>query len=148
MTELITSNEKQTAQAAKSIATQIAAGSFIALYGDLGAGKTAFTRGLADGLDIKEQITSPTFTLLKTYDSGVMPLYHFDMYRINSNEELDGIGFFDYAQSDGLCVVEWAERVKEDLPTDRFDIYIGYTENEDERTIKIIPRGVCEEAKL
>ena len=87
----------------------------IAYYGDLGAGKTAFTRGLAAGLGIREAVTSPTYTIVNEYLSGRMPLFHFDMYRLSSSEELFDIGWEDYLARGGVCAVEWSENVADAL---------------------------------
>ena len=88
-------------------------GDVIAYYGDLGAGKTAFTRGLAAGLGVTEQVTSPTYTIVNEYLSGRMPLFHFDMYRLGSADELFDIGWEDYLARGGVCAVEWSENVDE-----------------------------------
>lgn len=98
------------------IAKQAQPGSVYALAGDLGAGKTAFTQGLAKGLGITEAVCSPTFTLVQIYEEGTMPLYHFDVYRITDIEEMHEIGFEDYFYGNGLTVIEWAELVEEVLP--------------------------------
>ena len=87
----------------------------IAYYGDLGAGKTAFTRGLAAGLGVTECVTSPTYTIVNEYLSGRMPLFHFDMYRLSSSEELFDIGWEDYLARGGVCAVEWSENVEDAL---------------------------------
>ena len=86
-------------------------GTVIAYRGDLGAGKTAFTRGLARGLGVKESVTSPTYTIVNEYLSGSMPLFHFDMYRLGSEDELFDIGWEDYLERGGVCAVEWSENV-------------------------------------
>ena len=90
-------------------------GDVIAYYGDLGAGKTAFTRGLARGLGIAEAVTSPTYTIVNEYLSGRMPLFHFDMYRLGSSDELFDIGWEDYLARGGVCAVEWSENVEDAL---------------------------------
>lgn len=146
MTEIITADERQTQDVAKSIAQSLKPGSFIALYGDLGAGKTAFTRGLAKGLGVTEPVLSPTFTLLKVYTSGSLPLYHFDVYRIADPEELIDLGFYDLAAGDGICITEWAELIAEELPPDRLDVFVEYTDEADGRRIKTVPRGGFKEA--
>ena len=90
-------------------------GAVIAYRGDLGAGKTAFTRGLARGLGSTEQVTSPTYTIVNEYLSGRMPLFHFDMYRLGSADELFDIGWEDYLERGGVCAVEWSENVEDAL---------------------------------
>ena len=88
-------------------------GTVIAFLGDLGAGKTAFTRGLARGLGIRDSVTSPTYTIVNEYLSGRLPLFHFDMYRLHSAEDLFDIGWEDYLERGGVCAVEWSENVAE-----------------------------------
>lgn len=99
-------------------------GQVICLYGDLGVGKTVFTKGFAGALGIKEPITSPTFTIIQEYQEGRIPFYHFDVYRISDISELDEIGFDDYIYGDGVCFVEWAGLVEEALPKERIEITI------------------------
>jgi len=91
-------------------------GTVIALIGDLGVGKTVFTKGIAKGLGINENVSSPTFTILESYYSGKMPLHHFDVYRIGDAEEMDEIGFDDCVYSDGITIIEWAQIIEELLP--------------------------------
>lgn len=102
-------------------------GTVIAMDGDLGAGKTLFTQGLAEGMGITEPVNSPTFTIMQIYDTGRIPLYHFDAYRIEDPMEMDEIGFDDYIYGDGVCVIEWAKQIEELLP----DSYINMTLNRD-----------------
>ena len=103
----------ETYELGRSIGESIEAGSVIALDGDLGAGKTLFTQGLAAGLGITEPVNSPTFTILQIYDSGRIPLYHFDVYRIDDPYEMEEVGFDDYIFGDGVSVIEWPERIAE-----------------------------------
>ena len=93
-------------------------GTIITLIGDLGVGKTVFTQGVAKGLGISEPISSPTFTIVQVYEDGRMPFYHFDVYRIGDIEEMDEIGYEDCFFGDGLCMVEWADLIKELIPAD------------------------------
>ena len=105
---------------------------------DLGAGKTAFTRGLARGLGIPDRVTSPTFTIVNEYEGGRLPLFHFDMYRLGSSDELFDIGWDDYLARGGVCAVEWSERVSDALPEDTIFVDIARTdEHEDWRTITV-----------
>lgn len=106
----------ETEQIGMQIARQAQPGSVYALAGDLGAGKTAFTQGIARGLGITEAVCSPTFTLVQIYEEGRMPLYHFDVYRITDVDEMYEIGFEDYFYGKGITVIEWAELIKEVLP--------------------------------
>ena len=112
---VITKSPEQTELLGKKLAELLRPGDVIAYYGDLGAGKTAFTRGLAAGLGIREAVTSPTYTIVNEYLSGRMPLFHFDMYRLSSDEELFDIGWEDYLQRGGVCAVEWSENVDDAL---------------------------------
>ena len=110
-------------------------GSILAYEGDLGAGKTAFTRGLARGLGATEQVTSPTYTIVNEYLSGRMPLFHFDMYRLSSSDDLWDIGWEDYLERGGVCAVEWSENVA-DAMEDAITVCIQNT-GEDSRKITI-----------
>lgn len=129
MQEFLSEDEQKTKEFAKKLASRLVKGSFLAIYGDLGAGKTAFVRGLAEGLGIKESIVSPTYTILRAYESAELPLYHFDVYRIADEEELYEIGFDEYACGDGVCVCEWADIIPDALPIPRYDIHIERTED-------------------
>ena len=120
---VITKSPEQTELLGKKLAELLRPGDVIAYYGDLGAGKTAFTRGLAAGLGIREAVTSPTYTIVNEYLSGRMPLFHFDMYRLSSSEELFDIGWEDYLARGGVCAVEWSENVADAL-TDATSITI------------------------
>ncbi len=99
-------------------------GQVYTLVGDLGVGKTVFTKGLAKGLGIEEPISSPTFTIIQEYDGTRLPFYHFDVYRIGDVEEMDEIGFDDYIYGEGVCLVEWANLIEEILPEKRTEIII------------------------
>ena len=109
--EYITHSPAQTEAVGAALARVLEPGTVIAYRGDLGAGKTAFTRGLAKGLGIKESVTSPTYTIVNEYLSGRCPLFHFDMYRLGSEDELFDIGWEDYLERGGVCAVEWSENV-------------------------------------
>lgn len=129
---------EETAEFAKSFASELKPGDVISLNGDLGAGKTAFVQGLAKGLGITEYLSSPTFTIVNCYE-GKMPLYHFDVYRIADEEEMYEIGYDEYVDGDGVCVIEWAENIESILPADRYDITIckDYDKGEDYREITV-----------
>ena len=111
--EFITHNPAETEAVGAALARALHPGAVIAYRGDLGAGKTAFTRGLARGLGCSEQVTSPTYTIVNEYLSGKMPLFHFDMYRLGSADDLWVIGWEDYLDRMGVCAVEWSENVDE-----------------------------------
>ena len=107
----ITQSPEETEKIGVMLGEKLNSGSIIAYRGDLGAGKTAFTRGLARGLGCTEQVTSPTYTIVNEYLSGRIPLFHFDMYRLRSSDDLWGIGWDDYLDRGGVCAVEWSENV-------------------------------------
>ena len=113
--EFITHSPEETEKIGAALGRVIPAGTVIAYCGDLGAGKTAFTRGLARGLGCTEQVTSPTYTIVNEYLSGRAPLFHFDMYRLRSADDLWDIGWEDYLDRNGVCAVEWSENVREAL---------------------------------
>ena len=114
--QIQTHSPEETEAVGRMIAAKLLPGDIIAYYGDLGAGKTAFTRGLAAGLGVTEQVTSPTYTIVNEYLSGRMPLFHFDMYRLDSADDLFDIGWEDYLARGGVCAVEWSENVTDALP--------------------------------
>ena len=109
--EYITKSPSETEAVGAALARVLQPGTVIAYRGDLGAGKTAFTRGLARGLGVTERVTSPTYTIVNEYLGGRMPLFHFDMYRLGSEDELFDIGWEDYLERGGVCAVEWSENV-------------------------------------
>lgn len=109
-------NEKETYQIGFKLGTDAQKGDIFCLSGDLGVGKTVFTQGFAEGLGITDSVNSPTFTIVQEYDGTKMPFYHFDVYRIGDIEEMDEIGYEDYFFGNGVCMIEWAELIKEILP--------------------------------
>ena len=109
-------SEKDTWELGFSLGEKAGTGQIFTLIGDLGVGKTVFTKGLARGLGITEPVNSPTFTILQVYEEGRLPFYHFDVYRIGDVEEMDGIGYEDYFYGDGVCLIEWADLIEEILP--------------------------------
>ena len=119
-----TNSPEETFALARQLGEQAGPGTVYTLTGDLGVGKTVFAQGLASGLGIEEAINSPTFTIVQVYDEGRLPFYHFDVYRIGDIEEMDEIGYEDYFYGDGVCVVEWAELIKELLPKTRTELLI------------------------
>ncbi len=115
---------EDTAETAYQMAANAQPGQVYALIGDLGVGKTVFTKGFARGLGIDEPVSSPTFTILQIYEEGRLPLYHFDVYRIEEPEEMEEVGFDDYIYGDGVCLIEWANRIEEILPENTIFIII------------------------
>ena len=135
--EHLSHNVTETEELGAKLAEHLHAGSVIAYLGDLGAGKTAFTRGLARGLGCTGRVTSPTFTIVNEYE-GTLPLFHFDMYRLSDADELFDIGWDDYLSRGGVCAVEWSERITEEIPSDAVIVTIcRCEENEDWRRITI-----------
>lgn len=110
---------------------------FVALYGDLGAGKTAFVRGFASVISPGSAVRSPTFTLVNEYKRGKRPIFHFDMYRINNDDELYSVGFYDYEDRGGICLAEWCEKIPWALPDDRISVTVHRAENENDRSITV-----------
>ncbi|MDO5063056.1 MAG: tRNA (adenosine(37)-N6)-threonylcarbamoyltransferase complex ATPase subunit type 1 TsaE [Peptostreptococcaceae bacterium] len=138
--DIITNSELETIELGRKIGQLLTNGDLICLDGDLGAGKTHFTKGLAQGMGIREEITSPTFTIVQEYD-GERDLYHFDVYRLFDEEELYLIGFEDYLKRKGVIIVEWSEKVRGILPKDRLEIRIEYLDGPDNRKLVFEPFG-------
>lgn len=136
--EYISTSCGETQKIASEFAKTLKAGDTVCMYGDLGAGKTAFVQGMAKGLHIEEPITSPTFTIVNEY-SGTLPLYHFDVYRIADSDEMYEIGYEEYVYGDGISVIEWAELIEDILPDNRFAVTIlkDMSKGEDYRKIEI-----------
>ncbi|MEA4923637.1 MAG: tRNA (adenosine(37)-N6)-threonylcarbamoyltransferase complex ATPase subunit type 1 TsaE [Eubacteriaceae bacterium] len=133
MKEIVMKTEEDTKKFGLQLAEDAAPGQVIALMGDLGTGKTALTKYIAEGLGIIENITSPTFTIIQEYHSGRLPLYHFDVYRVSDPDEMFEIGYEEYFYGNGICVVEWADLIEDLLPEDAKIIHIEYGSNENER---------------
>ena len=121
--KIVIKNEEETKKFGEKLCEKLTAGSIVALTGDLGTGKTTLTKA----------ITSPTFNIVKQYDSGRLPLYHFDVYRIGDVDEMYEIGYEEYFFGDGVCVIEWADLIEEIIPDDAVRIEIEYGEKEGER---------------
>ncbi|MDL2296055.1 tRNA (adenosine(37)-N6)-threonylcarbamoyltransferase complex ATPase subunit type 1 TsaE [Lachnospiraceae bacterium OttesenSCG-928-E19] len=117
-------SEKETYELGVRIGKEAIEGQVYTLTGDLGVGKTAFTKGVAKGLEIEEAISSPTFTIIQIYEEGRLPFYHFDVYRIGDVEELDEVGYDDYVYGNGVTLIEWANLIEEVLPSRRTKIEI------------------------
>ena len=135
---MILKNLEDTIEYGKQFSACLQPGTVIALSGDLGAGKTTFCKAIAKGLGVQETITSPTFTIVCEYDSGRLPLYHFDVYRVHDSEELFEIGFEDYFHKGGVCLIEWADLLEDGLlPQDAIKINLAYGSNENERILTV-----------
>ena len=139
--DYVSHSEAETEDLGRRLAAALGPGAVVAYRGDLGLGKTAFTRGLARGLGYQGRVTSPTFTIVNEYEGTGLPLFHFDMYRLEGPEDLFGIGWEDYLDRGGVCAVEWSERVEEALPEDAVTVTIARC-SEDENGRLITLEGV------
>ena len=140
MKSLMLTNRDATIALGKKIGQQLVAGDVRVLDGDLGAGKTTFTKGLAAGLEIPDIIKSPTFTIIHEYQDGRLPLYHMDAYRLE-NGGAEDLGLEEYFDGDGVSVVEWAEFVEDELPTDFLAIHFKRTGDDNTRILEFEPHG-------
>lgn len=140
MLKVISKSAEQTTRLGKSLGRLLKQGDIICLTGDLGAGKTAFTKGIGEGLEILKLITSPTYTIINEYN-GRIPLYHFDVYRLEGVEEMYELGYEEYFFGDGAVVVEWADIVKDIIPNERLWITMLRGKQEDTRDIIIEATG-------
>ena len=125
LTEFISNSEKETENIGAAFAKDLKGGSVVAMYGDLGAGKTVFAQGFAEGLGVRSPVTSPTFTILQIYRGGRIPLYHFDVYRIEESEEMEAIGYEEFFFGDGVCLVEWSDNIQELIPDEAVRVRIN-----------------------
>lgn len=141
--EYISESVQQTKEIAEKIAADLCSGDVLCMYGDLGAGKTAFVQGLARGLGIEGHITSPTFTIVNEY-YGRLTLYHFDVYRVADPDEMYEIGYEEYVYGDGVSVIEWPQLIDEILPEQRYNITItkDYSKHDDYRVIRVERSGI------
>ena len=140
MESLTLTNRDATIALGKKIGQQLVAGDVLVLDGDLGAGKTTFTKGLAAGLEIPDIIKSPTFTIIHEYQDGRLPLYHMDAYRLE-NGVAEDLGLEEYFDGDGVSVVEWAEFVEDELPADFLAIHFKRTDDDNTRVLEFEPHG-------
>lgn len=136
MQEFITVSPSETETLGEKIAVQLQPGNVVALFGGMGAGKTALTRGIARGLGISEGVSSPTFALVHEY-TGRLMVYHFDMYRVEGWDDLYSTGFFDYLDSGGVLIVEWSENIENAIPEEAVRIHLRQGKTENERIISI-----------
>ena len=143
---ITTRDERETIHVAQNLESEKFENMIICLEGDLGSGKTIFTKGFAQALGIEENITSPTFNIIKEYPNGEMPLYHMDVYRLDG--KVDGIGLEDYFTKGGVVIIEWADMIRDYLPEERLDIKFKIVD-EETRILTFIPHGqqyeeICE----
>lgn len=130
---MLMKNEDDVRRFGRQLGAEAQPGLIIALTGDLGTGKTTLTKAIAEGLGVTETITSPTFNIVKEYESGRLPLYHFDVYRIADPDEMYELGYEEYFFGEGVCVVEWAELIEDMIPEEAVRIEMDYGEKEGER---------------
>lgn len=133
MREIVINGVEETVEFGRKLGEEAQPGEILALIGDLGTGKTTLTKSIAEGIGVKEDITSPTFNIVNEYHSGRLPLYHFDVYRLDSGADLIDIGAEEYFDAGGVCIIEWADRVAEILPDDTKVIFLEYGSKEGER---------------
>lgn len=138
MSKFVTHNEQQTVNLGRHFALRrLKKGDVVALYGDLGSGKTRFIKGICEGLGVREHVASPSFTIVNEYAYPGGRVFHFDFYRVMSTAEILDVGFEEYLSRDGICVIEWADRAEELLPEQRFNIRFVLGEKEIDREITI-----------
>lgn len=140
MLKYITEDVEETSRIGEQLGKLLNTGNIICLSGDLGAGKTAFTKGIAKGLGVEDYVTSPTYTIINEYQ-GRLPLYHFDVYRLNDVEEMYELGYEEYFFGDGVVVLEWADIVMDIIPRERLWITILNTSGDNSREIIMEPTG-------
>jgi tRNA threonylcarbamoyladenosine biosynthesis protein TsaE len=140
MLKITTASAEETACIGERLGRLVTKGNIICLTGDLGAGKTAFTKGIAKGMEVEDYVTSPTYTIINEYQ-GRLPLYHFDVYRLNDVEEMYELGYEEYFFGDGVVVLEWADIVRDIIPAERLWITILNTRGDDSREIIMEPTG-------
>lgn len=138
--ELKTKSSGETQNAAKEFAAWLRAGDVILLRGEMGVGKTVFTKGLCRALGVEDYVTSPTFTVVNEYEGKAFPIYHFDLYRIEDEDELLEIGFEEYLQSGGVCIIEWPQNGQRYLPEHRYEVELKKEDGANDRTIVILKR--------
>lgn len=136
MQKFVTNNAEETIELGRRLAEKLARGTVVAFFGGLGMGKTAFTRGMAKALCVKEEVSSPTFAIVNDY-GGNPPLYHFDMYRVESWDDLYSSGFFDFYEAGGILAVEWSENIENALPENTVRVEFQRGESDNQRIITI-----------
>ncbi|WP_120168834.1 tRNA (adenosine(37)-N6)-threonylcarbamoyltransferase complex ATPase subunit type 1 TsaE [Thermohalobacter berrensis] len=134
--KIVTNSPEETKEFGYKLGTLLKGGDILCLSGDLGAGKTTLTQAIAEGMGIEDYITSPTFTIINEYE-GKLPLYHFDVYRLEGPEAMDDLGYEEYFYSNGVCIIEWANLIEEILPEERINITIKRGNGENKREIII-----------
>lgn len=136
--QVITKSAAETEKIGALVGEKLERGMVVVLTGELGAGKTAFARGVARGLGVRDPVTSPTFTLIQEY-TGRLPLYHFDVYRLQDPGELEDLGYDEYIEGDGVCLIEWGDLVREFLPSTYLEVHLSGRDTT--RSLTFTPRG-------
>lgn len=145
--DVITRTTAETIALGERLGGVLQAGDVLVLTGDLGAGKTQLTKGIAAGMGVRDDVTSPTFTIGMVYEGEDMPLYHYDLYRLEDPDQLDDTGLFDVLGDDGPCVIEWGEQFAEQLGDERLDVYLVRRDDQAEmgeepaRQVRLVPHG-------
>ncbi len=145
--DVITRTTAETIALGERLGGVLQAGDVLVLTGDLGAGKTQLTKGIAAGMGVRDDVTSPTFTIGMVYEGEDMPLYHYDLYRLEDPDQLDDTGLFDVLGDDGPCVIEWGEQFAEQLGDERLDVYLVRRDDQAEmgeepaRQVRFVPHG-------
>jgi tRNA threonylcarbamoyladenosine biosynthesis protein TsaE len=150
MSELrfVTASTEETIALGERLGKDLRAGDVLVLTGDLGAGKTQFTKGIAAGMGVVDDVTSPTFNILMVYEGEQMPLYHFDLYRLDDPDQLEDIGFYDALEGDGPCVIEWGEQFSDEIGPERLDVFLTRLDDqagvgeEPSREVRLVAHGV------
>ena len=127
---VVTRSQPETVAVGRALGTCLAAGDVLVLTGDLGAGKTQLTKGMAAGLGITDDVTSPTFTIEMVYEGGRLPLYHFDLYRLDDPDQLEDTGLYDVLGADGVCSIEWGEQFADEIGEARVDVFVTRLDDE------------------
>ncbi len=148
MVEFVTRSAEETIALGRRLGELLDEGDVLVLTGDLGAGKTQLTKGIAAGMGVEDDVTSPTFTIQMVYEGRELPLYHFDLYRLEDPDQLDDTGLFDVLGGDGPCVIEWGEQFAGQLGDERLDVYLTRMDDEaapgeePARRVRFVPHGV------
>ena len=143
----VTGATDETISLGERLGRLLQAGDVLVLTGDLGAGKTQLTKGIARGMGITDDVTSPTFNILMVYEGGAMPLYHFDLYRLDDPDQLEDIGFYDALEGDGPCVIEWGEQFADEIGPERLEVYLTRLDDQVEagaeppREVRLVAHG-------
>ena len=154
MAEFRTFSQDETIALGERLGALLEPGDVLVLTGDLGAGKTQLTKGIAAGMGIEDDVTSPTFNILMVYEGAQMPLFHFDLYRLEDPDQLEDIGLYDALEGDGPCVIEWGEQFSDEIGPDRLDVFLTRCDDrvgmgeEPPREVRLVAHGARAEALL